>query len=92
MSLKLIEQQGAAQAGQGSQAQLKRDVEVLRTGIDALQNRANKLAEKQKETARLRERWKVVAPVPKVPTAAELEVCKALGLSTESFRKGPAAR
>jgi hypothetical protein len=75
-----------------SYTQLKRDVEKLQAGIYALQYGARELAERQKETARLRERWKVVAPVPNVPTAAELAVRQALGLSEESFRKGTSTR
>lgn len=69
-------------------AQLKADVEKLQAGIYALQYGARELAERQKETARLRERWKATAPAVKVPTATELEVCRALGLSEEVFRKG----
>lgn len=72
-------------------AQLKKDVERLQMGIHALNYGARELAERQKETARLRERLKATTPVVKVLTAAELEVCQALGLSEETFRTSPTA-
>ena len=86
MALRMVEQ-----AGQGSQAQLKKDIEVLQTGIHMLQFQVRRLAEQQRQASQFG-RQPGTADVNKPLTATEKEVCKSLGLSEEAFRQNPTAK
>lgn len=72
-------------------AQLRKDVEVLQTGIHMLQFQARRLAEQQRQASQFG-RQPGTADENKPLTVTEKQVCKSLGLSEEAFRGGPAAK